>query len=76
MKQALASKKTGNFTGIHEGFHGRDLMVVVGFFGLFGRVLKVVLPNVSPISVAGIFRGQHSVLWCSWFGSGLFMAVR
>uniref|UniRef100_A0ABM5FK34 Extracellular tyrosine-protein kinase PKDCC isoform X1 n=1 Tax=Pogona vitticeps TaxID=103695 RepID=A0ABM5FK34_9SAUR len=32
-----------------------------GFFGLFGRVLKVVLPNVSPVSVAGIFRGQHSV---------------
>ena len=28
-----------------------------GFFGLFGRVLKVVLPNVSPVSVAGIFRG-------------------
>ena len=33
-----------------------------GFFGLFGRVLKVVLPNISPVSVAGIFRGQHSVL--------------
>ena len=33
-----------------------------GIFGLFGRVLKVVLPNVSPVSVAGIFRGQHSVL--------------
>ena len=28
-------------------------MVVVGFFGLFGRVLKVVLPNNSPVSVAG-----------------------
>ena len=28
-----------------------------GFFGLFGRVLKVVLPNVSPVSVASIFRG-------------------
>ena len=28
-----------------------------GFFGLFGRVLKVVLPDVSPVSVAGIFRG-------------------
>ena len=38
-------------------------MVVLGFFGLFGRVLKVVLPDVSPVSVAGIFRGQHSVLW-------------
>ena len=24
-----------------------------GFFRLFGRVLKVVLPNVSPVSVAG-----------------------
>ena len=33
-----------------------------GFFGLFGRVLKVVLPNVLPVSVAGIFRGPHSVL--------------
>ena len=30
-----------------------------GFFGLFGRVLKVVLPDVSPVSVAGIFRGQQ-----------------
>ena len=46
------------------------------FFGLFGRVLKVVLPNVSPVSVAGIFRGQHSVLWCSLLGNGVFMAVR
>ena len=26
-----------------------------GFFGLFGCVLKVVLTDVSPISVAGIF---------------------
>ena len=34
-----------------------------GLFGLFGRVLKFVLPNVSPVSVAGIFRGQHSMLW-------------
>ena len=33
-----------------------------GFFGLLGHVLKVVLPNVSPVSVPGIFRGQHSVL--------------
>ena len=31
-----------------------------GFFGLLGRVLKVVLPNVLPVSVAGIFRG---LLW-------------
>ena len=30
-----------------------------GFFRLFGRVLKVVLPNVLPVFVAGIFRGQH-----------------
>ena len=29
----------------------------MGFFGLFGRVLKVVLPNVTPVSVASIFRG-------------------
>ena len=43
-----------------------------GFFGLFGHVLKVVLPNVLPVSVAGIFRGQHSVLWCSLLGSGTF----
>ena len=49
---------------IHEGFHGRDLMIVVGFSGSLA-VLKVVLPNVSPVSVAGIFSGQHSVLWCS-----------
>ena len=28
-----------------------------GFFGLFGRVLKFVLPDVSPVSVAAIFRG-------------------
>ena len=33
-----------------------------GFFGFFGRVLKVVFPNVSPVSVAGIFRGQHCPL--------------
>ena len=49
-----------------------------GFFRLFGHVLKVVFPNVSPVSVAGIFTGQHSVLcsgvlclgvlWCSLFG--------
>ena len=35
-----------------------------GFFGLFGRVLKVVFPDVSPVSVAGIFRGQQPVF--SW----------
>ena len=29
-------------------------MVVVGFFGLFGRVLNVILPNVSPGSVSVI----------------------
>ena len=28
-----------------------------GFFGLFDRVLKVVLPDVSTVSVAGILRG-------------------
>ena len=43
---------------------------------LFGPVLKVVLPDISPVSMAGIFRGQHSVLWCSWLGSGVFMVVR
>ena len=42
-----------------------------GFFRLFGRAVKVILSKVSPVSVAGIFRGQHSVLWCS-----VFMAVR
>ena len=31
-----------------------------GFSGLFGHVLKVFLLNVSPVSVAGIFRGQES----------------
>ena len=40
---------------VKVGFNG-----CCGFFGLFGHVLKVVLPNVSPVSVAGIFRGQHS----------------
>ena len=36
-----------------------------GFFGLFGCVLKVVLPDVSPVSVAGIFRvGTLSMLCC------------
>ena len=47
-----------------------------GFFGLLGHDLKVVPPNASPVSVADIFRGQHSVLWCSLFGSWVFMAVR
>ena len=46
------------------------------FFGLFGHVLKVVFPNVSPVSVAGIFRGQKPVLGCSWLGSAVSMAVR
>ena len=32
------------------------------FFGLSGRVLEVVLPNVSPVSLAGIFGGQESEL--------------
>ena len=36
--------------------------------GLFGCALKVVLPNISPVSVSGIFRGQQSMLWCSLFG--------
>ena len=34
-------------------------MVVVGFSGSLSCVLKVVLPDVSPVSVAGIFRGQE-----------------
>ena len=34
-------------------------MVVVGFLRLLGRVMKVFLPNVLPISVAGIFRRQE-----------------
>ena len=33
-----------------------------GFSGLFGHVLEVFLPNVSPVSVASIFRGQESEL--------------
>ena len=53
-------------------------LVVVGFFWLFGHVLKVVLPNVSPVSVAGLFRGQLT-LWCSvWFvglSAGQFIAA-
>ena len=58
----LALKRTNYPSGcILEDFHVWDLMVVVGFLGgLFGCVLKVVFPNVSPISVAGIFRGQES----------------
>ena len=35
------------------------------FFGLLGRVLKIVLPDISPVSVAGIFSpqsGGHCVL--------------
>ena len=30
-----------------------------GFFGLFGRDLKAVLPNILSVSVASIFRGKH-----------------
>ena len=37
-------------------------MVVVGFLGSLAVFLKVVLPDVSPVSVAGIFRGQESEL--------------
>ena len=33
-----------------------------GVLGLFGCVLKAVLPNLSTVSVAGIFRGQESEL--------------
>ena len=51
---------------------GNDHHGCCGFFGLFGSVLKAVLPNVLPVSLAGIFRGQHSVLWCSWLGSAVF----
>ena len=54
----------------------KKLVGCCGFFVLFGRVLKIVLPNISPVSVAGIYRGQHSVLWYSWLGSGVFLAVR
>ena len=50
-------------------------MVVVGFFDFFFHFLKVVLPNVSPVYVASIFREQHSVLWCTWLRSPVFMAV-
>ena len=34
-----------------------------GFFGLFSHVLKVFLPNVLPVSVAGLFRGQELELY-------------
>ena len=37
-------------------------LVVVDFGGLFGHVLEVFLPNVSPVSVASTFRGQESEL--------------
>ena len=30
-----------------------------GFFGLFGHVLEVFLPNILPVYVAGIFRGEE-----------------
>ena len=33
------------------------LFICCGFFGFFGHVLKVVLPDVLPVSVAGIFKG-------------------
>ena len=42
-----------------------------GFFGLLGHVLKVVFPNISPVS------SEDSKL-CSgvvWLGRGVFMAV-
>ena len=32
------------------------------FFGLFGRVFEVFLPNVSPVFMAGLFRGPESEL--------------
>ena len=32
-----------------------------GFFGLFGHVLRVVLPNISPVSVAGIFSNLQNM---------------
>ena len=46
---------------------------------MFGCVLKVFLPNVSPVSVARIFRGQETEL-CLYsdavcLGSCVFMAV-
>ena len=59
--------ESAQFTGCYLG--NSVLLGCCGFFGLFGRVLKVVLPNILPASVAGIFRGHHSVLWCSLLGS-------
>ena len=47
----------GRKPGGRKQLEGKDSCS--GFFGLLGRVLKVVLPNVSPVSVAGNFRGQH-----------------
>ena len=58
------AKKQRIKTDILERFHSQDLMVVVGFLGTFGRVLKVVLSDVSSVSVAGIFRGY----WSDWAG--------
>ena len=42
------------------------------FFGLFSCVLEVFLPNVSPMSVAGTFRGQELELClCSGVRCGI-----
>ena len=38
------------------------------FFGLFGCVLKVFLPNVLSVPMAGIFRGQEAEL-CLYSGA-------
>ena len=35
------------------------LNVCCRFFRLFGHVLEFFLPNVSPVSLASIFRGQE-----------------
>ena len=50
----LAFQETKFFLGVAKA-HGIGCS---GFFGLFGCVQKVVLPDVSPVSVAGIFRTQ------------------
>ena len=47
---------------ILKGFHSQDPMVVVGFFRLFGHVLKVFLPNVSPVSSWNFQRTELCVL--------------
>ena len=47
-------------------------LVSVVFFGLFGQVLEVFLSSVSPVPVAGIYRGQELELCVQVLCVGLF----